>query len=31
VVGDDDQAIYRFRGADERAFQRFTKVWPTAR
>jgi DNA helicase-2/ATP-dependent DNA helicase PcrA len=29
VVGDDDQAIYRFRGADERAFQRFTKIWPS--
>jgi DNA helicase-2/ATP-dependent DNA helicase PcrA len=28
VVGDDDQAIYRFRGADEQAFQRFAKIWP---
>jgi ATP-dependent DNA helicase UvrD/PcrA len=27
VVGDDDQAIYRFRGADEQAFQRFAKIW----
>jgi DNA helicase-2/ATP-dependent DNA helicase PcrA len=27
VVGDDDQAIYRFRGADEQAFARFAKVW----
>ncbi len=28
VVGDDDQAIYAFRGADERAFQRFQHIWP---
>src|SRR5262245_54218653 len=27
VVGDDDQAIYRFRGADEQAFKRFAKTW----
>lgn len=31
VVGDDDQAIYAFRGADDRAFQRFASVWPGAR
>ncbi|MFT3686943.1 MAG: ATP-dependent helicase [Phycisphaerales bacterium] len=28
VVGDDDQAIYAFRGADDRAFARFTQRWP---
>ena len=28
VVGDDDQAIYRFRGADEQAFRRFEAYWP---
>jgi DNA helicase-2/ATP-dependent DNA helicase PcrA len=31
VVGDDDQAIYAFRGADERAFQRFQRIWPSCR
>jgi DNA helicase-2/ATP-dependent DNA helicase PcrA len=28
VVGDDDQAIYAFRGADEQAFRRFAAIWP---
>lgn len=30
VVGDDDQAIYAFRGADEFAFVRFQEAWPRA-
>lgn len=30
VVGDDDQAIYAFRGADEQAFARFQSIWQGA-
>lgn len=28
IVGDDDQAIYGFRGADDRAFEKFAALYP---
>ncbi len=31
VVGDDDQAIFAFRGADDQAFRRFRERWPKHR
>ncbi len=31
IVGDDDQAIYGFRGSDDRAFERFDRLWPGSR
>jgi DNA helicase-2/ATP-dependent DNA helicase PcrA len=30
VVGDDDQAIYSWRGASDRAFKRFEELYPSA-
>ena len=31
IVGDDDQAIYGFRGSDDQAFTRFDRIWPGSR
>ncbi|MGH7881710.1 MAG: ATP-dependent helicase, partial [Candidatus Dormibacteraceae bacterium] len=31
VVGDDDQSIYRFRGASRASLERFTTIFPSAR
>ncbi len=30
IVGDDDQAIYAFRGSDPKAFARFREIWTNA-
>lgn len=31
IVGDDDQAIYGFRGAEPKAFERFESIWTNAK